>query len=484
MGERSRIEKGITDSWMLWAFRAIQVAEKQSVEWNPGFAGDVAQVFDDGHDEWDPFFAAQFFRFTFGVAGNQRTVGAGGWFGGAEDADIVVDLALEGIGVDEAVDAHGAEEMADTLADAAFRNFQTEGERRSEWAPIRAAEHGTENVNHYSQGVTFVASAFAIGTQGQECATVYGVVGICCGAALAVNAPAGWDGLTLAPSHFDFSERRGTGSHVNHNGRLFLAGEGDGDGIGAQHALHAPEGRDQASGVGHGPADQVALQRLEHVVAGDAEMICVSNADPAGPGFVRHFHGDAIRLRADHQAQSVVAIDGGGTQRRSHRGDSGFRIDMAFAEHSKIAIEPGDAMRIDAAQIRASEYVGSLRGVFLGHAKVEKDARTEFAQSIDVKNLGFHFGHVSPHGSRIRRFAKLAECNSFCAQNHRPAANARQAVNGRARFKPTAGSNRLLLRELRWYGSVAQIRAAVAERCEVASRLRRRPKSCRQNCCV
>jgi len=234
--------------------------------------------------------------------------------------------------------------------------------------------------------------------------------------ALAINAPAGWNGLAFAAGHFDFSERGGAGSHVNHNGRLFLAGEGDGDGVGAQHAFHAPEGRDQAGGVGHGPADQVAFQRLENIVAGDAEMICIAHTDPAGAGFVRHVHGDAIRLRADNEPEAVVAIDGGGTQRRSHRGDSGFRIDVAFAEHSKIAIEPGDAMRINAAQIRGGQHIGSLRGVFLGHAKVEKDARTEFAQRVNVKNLGFQFGQVSPYGFRIRRLAELADFNSFCAQ--------------------------------------------------------------------
>src|SRR5216684_4940706 len=34
------------------------------------------------------------------------------------------------------------------------------------------------------------------------------------------------------------------------------------------------------------------------------------------------------------------------------------------------------------------------------------------------------------------------------------------------------------------YGSVAQIRAALAGRCRVASRLRQRPKNCRLNCCA
>src|SRR5882762_6878304 len=165
MGQRSKMEKGITDTWMLWAFRGVRAGEKQSVERNAGFAGDVAQVFEDGLDEWDPFFAAQFFGLAFGIAGNQRTVGARGWFGGAEDANVFADLALERIGLHEAVNAHGPKEMADALADAAFRDSQTESERRSEWAPICAAEDGTENVNHHSQGVALVASAFAIGAE-------------------------------------------------------------------------------------------------------------------------------------------------------------------------------------------------------------------------------------------------------------------------------------------------------------------------------
>src|SRR6266852_2243440 len=115
MGQRSKMESGITDSWMLWPFRGVRAWEKQSVERNACLAGDVAEVFDDGHDEWDPFFAAQSFGLAFGIAGNQRPVGARGWFGGAEDADVFVDLALEGIGVDEAIDAHGPKEMTDAL---------------------------------------------------------------------------------------------------------------------------------------------------------------------------------------------------------------------------------------------------------------------------------------------------------------------------------------------------------------------------------
>ena len=42
----------------------------------------------------------------------------------------------------------------------------------------------------------------------------------------------------------------------------------------------------------------------------------------------------------------------------------------------------------------------------------------------------------------------------------------------------------MILRAYQGYGSVAPIRAARAERCKVALRLRQRPKNCRLNCCA
>jgi hypothetical protein len=70
-------------------------------------------------------------------------------------------------------------------------------------------------------------------------------------------------------------------------------------------------------------------------------------------------------------------------------------------------------MRINAAQIRRRKHIGSLGSVFPGHAKVEKDARAEFAQRVDVKNFGFQFGHVSPHCFGFRRIAELRRFNSL-----------------------------------------------------------------------
>ena len=40
-----------------------------------------------------------------------------------------------------------------------------------------------------------------------------------------------------------------------------------------------------------------------------------ANADPTRPIFLRHIHGDAVRLRADYEAESVVAIDRRGARR-------------------------------------------------------------------------------------------------------------------------------------------------------------------------
>src|SRR3989441_13354379 len=61
-----------------------------------------------------------------------------------------------------------------------------------------------------------------------------------------------------------------------------LTGETDGDGVGAEHALGAPQRRDELGGIGHSPADEVAFQGFQDVVAGDAVMIGVLHADPAG----------------------------------------------------------------------------------------------------------------------------------------------------------------------------------------------------------
>jgi hypothetical protein len=77
-------------------------------------ARDVEQVIDDRLDQRNSFAASDRFGFPFRVAGDQRAVGAGRQLGIAEDVNPFVDLLFELVLVDEAIDLHGAEEIADT----------------------------------------------------------------------------------------------------------------------------------------------------------------------------------------------------------------------------------------------------------------------------------------------------------------------------------------------------------------------------------
>src|SRR5713226_10628256 len=140
--------------------------------------------------------------------------------------------------------------MTDALADAAFRNFLTKSKRRREWPPIRAAENAAKNVDHDRETVAFVSAAVAVGTERQERAAADHVIRVGRSAALAVDGPAFGNGLAAPSCYFDFSVSGGAGGQVNHDGRLFLAGETDGDGVGAQHAFGAPQRRDQFGRIG------------------------------------------------------------------------------------------------------------------------------------------------------------------------------------------------------------------------------------------
>src|SRR6266850_81524 len=94
-----------------------------SLKRNARFLRDVAQVFYHGQDQRDAIFAAYYFCFAFGIAGDQRPAAAGSRFGGAKDADVVVNLAFERIAINEAVNLHGAKKMAYAVANAALRSF-------------------------------------------------------------------------------------------------------------------------------------------------------------------------------------------------------------------------------------------------------------------------------------------------------------------------------------------------------------------------
>src|SRR5690349_24574049 len=135
-------------------------------------ARDVEQVIDDRLDQRNASAASNRFGFPFRVAGDQRAVGAGGRLGAAEDVNPFVDLLFELVLVDEAVDLHGAEEVADAFADAALGNFLAQSERRCKGSPVRAAQNAAKYVDHGRSPVALVPAHLAIRAEGQPRAAI------------------------------------------------------------------------------------------------------------------------------------------------------------------------------------------------------------------------------------------------------------------------------------------------------------------------
>ncbi len=124
-------------------------------------------------------------------------------------------------------------------------------------------------------------------------------------------------------------------------------------------------------------------------------MIGVLHADPAGAEAFGHVHGEAIGVRADDQAEAIVAIDGGRAGRGAQHFDFRQRIDAAQGEHVEIAVQASYAMGVDAAQVSGSKDIGRLNRIHFGDTEMEKHASAELAQRFDGENFGLHFGHVS-----------------------------------------------------------------------------------------
>src|SRR6266699_4615945 len=123
-------------------------------------------------------------------------------------------------------------------------------------------------------------------------------------------------------------------------------------------------------------------------------MIGVLDADPAGAEALGHVHGKAVSVRANDKAQAIVAVDRSRGGRRAQHSDLWLGINAAQSKHVEIAMQAGNAMGIDSAQVRGSEDFGGLGGVLFGNSKVEKHAFAEIAQRFDGENFGLHFGHV------------------------------------------------------------------------------------------
>jgi len=159
--------------------------------------------------------------------------GAGSGFGGAKDADVIVNLTLEGIPVDETVDLQGPKRNVRFMADAALWNFLAESERRRERPPIRAAENTAKDVHHNGQAVALCPPRVAIRTSGKRSAPPATMSSGLVWRGLRCRWPSPRESARRADAPFRFFRRRQRGGHVNHDGRLFLAGETDGNGVSA-----------------------------------------------------------------------------------------------------------------------------------------------------------------------------------------------------------------------------------------------------------
>src|SRR5438034_100381 len=123
-------------------------------------------------------------------------------------------------------------------------------------------------------------------------------------------------------------------------------------------------------------------------------MIGVLHADPTGAETLGHVHGEAVGVRADDEAEAIVAIDGGGAGRRAQHFDLWPWINAAQGKHVEVAVQAGDAVGVDTAQVRGGEDFGGLSRIVLGNTEMQKHAVAEMAQGFDGENFDLHFGHV------------------------------------------------------------------------------------------
>ena len=131
-------------------------------------------------------------------------------------------------------------------------------------------------------------------------------------------------------------------------------------------------------------------------------------------------------MGADDEAEAVVAIDCGGAHGGADNGNFGFGIDVAFAEHSDVAIKAGDAVRIDAAEIGGGEDVSGLLSVVFRDFEMEEDASAVFMERFDGEDFGLDGGHWWPFFGLSAAFQIDLRFDFSFARKHRPGICRRQ----------------------------------------------------------
>src|SRR6185436_6075651 len=120
--------------------RATAGLKSRRLERDPRAPREVLELPHDRQHERNAFARTHALRFAFGIAGEDRTARPGRRLRRAERAHEVVDLPLELSLVDERVDPHRSEEVADAHADRARRHLLLQREGRRERPPVRARQ--------------------------------------------------------------------------------------------------------------------------------------------------------------------------------------------------------------------------------------------------------------------------------------------------------------------------------------------------------
>ena len=196
----------------------------------------------------------------------------------------------------------------------------------------RARHHARQHIRDQAQAIALV------GANGQQ-RTVHGRGRVGGRLASGRQRPVGrhFPPFALVPAHHALA---GHGKrHIQHDGLLAPARDGDAPGVGAQHDFRAAPGRHFGGGIGHRPADQAAFRRAQGMVAGYAKVIAAAHAhhgDAAAFGFVhRPRHGPLRR----HIAKALCRVQqgvGGAVHQPAH---GRVRRNPAIANAPMIAKE-------------------------------------------------------------------------------------------------------------------------------------------------
>src|SRR5260370_21609952 len=86
-----------------------------SGERDTDFLGNSAKLLNDRHDQGHAILATHFLRFAFRIPWDEWTIGPGRRLRSAKSANEIIDLPLEFVSFDKAINAHRPKNVADSL---------------------------------------------------------------------------------------------------------------------------------------------------------------------------------------------------------------------------------------------------------------------------------------------------------------------------------------------------------------------------------